>query len=97
MAVNQKPVASTPPLMKNAAAAPVIYFDMVPAFGAFAGHIEAELSARILIPKSDGATVGIELTCVAHLRCSPQAAEALTDALDKALDMHTKQARGLDN
>ena len=96
MAVNQKPAASTPPLMKNAAAAPIIYFDGVPAFGSVSGHMEAELSARVLMPKAEGG-VAVEFVCVAHLRCSPQAAEALTDALDKALDMHTKQARGLEN
>jgi hypothetical protein len=98
MSVNPKQSTAAPQvLLKNAAAAPVIYFDAVPVFGSFAGHIEVEIAARILMPKPDGTSVVAEMLCVAHLRCSPQAAEALTDALDKALDMHTKQQRGLEN
>jgi hypothetical protein len=34
------------PLLKNAAAAPFIYFDNVPVFGACAGNLEIELAAR---------------------------------------------------
>jgi hypothetical protein len=97
MAVQQKAPSAQPPVLKNSAAAPVIYFDGAPAFGACAGHIEVELAARVLMPKADGASVAIEYLCVAHLRCSPAAAEALTDGIDKALDMNTKQQRGLEN
>lgn len=83
--------ATTTPLLKNAAAAPIIYFDNVPALGAFAGHIEVELGARMLMPRADN-SVGAELTCTGHLRCSPAAAAQLVEALTRALDMINKQA-----
>lgn len=88
MAVN-KPSAPAP-LLKNAATAPMVYFDGVPVYGCFAGNLELELSARMLMPKPDG-TVIADMACTAHLRCSPGAAIALVDALTKALDMHSKQ------
>jgi len=87
------PAAGTPgaaPLMKNAANAPLVYFDNVPVFGTYAGNLEVELAARQLVPKPDG-SVGADMACTAHLRCSPQAAIMLIDALQKALDMYSKQ------
>jgi hypothetical protein len=79
------------PLLKNASAAPVIYFDSIPVYGAFAGHIEVEIAARVLMPRADGKTVSTDMVCVAHLRCSPQAAAILADALQKGLAMLAKQ------
>jgi hypothetical protein len=79
------------PLLKNASAAPVIYFDNIPVYGAFAGHIEVEIAARVLMPRADGKTVSTDMVCVAHLRCSPQAAAILADALQKGLAMLAKQ------
>jgi len=90
MAVQTKSPAASAPLLKNAAAAPVVYFDGVPVFGVYAGNVEVELSTRMLMPKPDGSVAG-EMSCVAHLRCSPGAATALADALTKALDMLAKQ------
>lgn len=77
------------PQLKNIATAPIIFFDNAPLLGAFAGVIEAELSARVLAPQPDG-SVKAEAVCVGHLRCSPQAAQSLIDALQKALDLATK-------
>lgn len=90
MAVHSKSSASPPPLLKNAGAAPLVYFDGVPVFGTFAGNLEIELAARMLMPKADGHVVA-EMACTGHLRCSPQAAIMLIDALQKALAMHSKQ------
>lgn len=89
MSLKGKSVA-TPALLKNAGTAPIVYFDSVPVYGVFSGHVEVELGARLLTPKSDGAVAG-EMSCTAHLRCSPAAALALADALTKALDMMSKQ------
>jgi hypothetical protein len=78
------------PLLKNAAAAPLVFFDGVPVFGTFSGNIEIELAARMLMPKPDGSVLA-DMACTAHLRCSPAAAVMLIDALTKALDMLSKQ------
>jgi hypothetical protein len=88
MSVNPKPQSnkSQPPLLKNAAAAPFVYFDLVPVFGIVNGVVELELAAQVLVPKPDGA-VGFETVCVAHLRGSFATMEGLSDAIDKALDM----------
>jgi hypothetical protein len=74
------------PLMKNAAAAPFIYFDGAPSMGAQNGLVEVELCARAVMPKEDGAVYS-DMVCVAHLRCSLVAAANLRDALTRALDM----------
>lgn len=86
MSVKVKSPSGAVPLLKNAAAAPVVYFDSAPLFGTMAGVVEVELSTRILMPTSSGGIAG-EALCVGHLRCSPQAALALADALTKAVDM----------
>lgn len=90
MSVKPAKSASAPPLIKNASAAPFIHFDNVPVYGAFAGCIEVELVARALMPKESGAVVA-EAVCTGHLRCTPQAAAALADALTKAVEMHRTQ------
>lgn len=90
MSVKSPAPSSSVPMMKNPATAPLIYFDNVPVFGVFAGNIEIELAARLLMPKADG-SVFADMGCMAHLRCSPGAAIALVDALTKALDMHKQQ------
>lgn len=90
MAPVPKVPPSAAPLLKNASSAPMVYFDNVPVFGVFAGNVEIELSARVLMPKPNGNVVG-EMNCTGHLRCSPQAAAMLVDALEKALAMHAKQ------
>ena len=47
-----------PPLIyeDTGAAAPLVYFDIVGAYGTMNGSIELELATRILVPKSDGTT-----------------------------------------
>ena len=75
------------PLLKNVGAAPIVYFDGVPVYGTYAGTIELELAARMLMPKPDG-SVSVDIACTAHLRCSPGAAIQLIGALQKALEMH---------
>jgi len=89
----QQPQAKAPTsVIKNAAAAPVVFFDNAPTYGNFQGIIEVELAARLLVPRTDN-QVAVELAAVAHLRSSPQAAMALRDALDKALAMAEKPVR----
>lgn len=90
MSIKGKPTPGPAPLLKNASAAPVIYFDNVPVFGTFSGNLEIELAARLLMPKADGHVVA-DMSCTAHLRCSPQAALMLVDALTKALDLLSRQ------
>lgn len=85
------PGASPAPLIKNSAAAPFIHFDNVPVMGTYQGNIEVELAGRTLMPKPDG-SVFAELNCTGHLRCSPTAAQMLIEALEKALEMHARQA-----
>ena len=36
--------------------APLVYFDIVGAYGTMNGSVEIELATRILVPKSDGST-----------------------------------------
>jgi hypothetical protein len=73
-------------LMKNAAAAPFIYFDGAPSMGTQNGLVEVELCARAVMPKANG-EVYTDVVCVAHLRCSVPAAANLRDALSRTLDM----------
>jgi len=63
--------------------APFIYFDAVPTYGTNNGAIQIELAANTILP--DGRGVKIDLAITAHLRCSPAAAVALRDVIDKAL------------
>jgi len=81
-----QPPKPTTPLLKNTASAPVIFFDGAPAYGTVNGIVEIELAARILIPKPDN-SVAVDPVCMAHLRCSLQAASNLHAALGKALEM----------
>lgn len=90
MSVKGKTSGAPAPLLKNAAAAPFIHFDNAPVYGAFAGCIEVELAARALMPKESGNVIA-EAICTGHLRCTPQAAMALADALTKAVEMHRGQ------
>lgn len=89
MSIKGKAAPTPLPLLKNAGAAPVVYFDSVPVCGHWGGNIEIELAARMLMPKPDGSVL-IDMACMAHLRCSPQAAMALRDVIDKALSMLTQ-------
>jgi len=72
------------PPYEDLAAAPFIYFDIVPAHGTMAGAVQIELASRILIPHPGG-TVEVKFVSIARLRCSPAAATNLRDAIDSAL------------
>ena len=78
--------ADAPPPYRNADTAPFIYFDFAPTFGIIAGAIGIELAARILIP-GPGGEVKAEVVPTARLRCSPEAANELRNALSAALQM----------
>ena len=71
------------------AMAPVLYFDIVAAYGTMNGTIEAELATRVLIPKTDG-TTDVKFLSSGRLRCSPTAAVQLRNALDAALKMQAQ-------
>lgn len=71
--------------------APVIYFDGVSCFGHHNGAIQIELAANLLMPV--GAGVRVDVIQTGHIRCSPAAAAALREALDKALAMY-QQGQG---
>jgi hypothetical protein len=66
--------------------APFVYFDGASCFGHHNGAIQIELAANLLMPV--GAGVRIDVIQTGHLRCSPAAAVALREALDKALAMY---------
>ena len=68
------------------AAAPVVYFDIVGAYGTMNGSIEIELATRILVPKADGATE-VKFISSGRLRCTQAAATNLRNGLDAALKM----------
>jgi hypothetical protein len=68
------------------ATAPVLYFDIVSAYGTMHGVVEAELATRILLPRTDG-TTNVKFLSSGRLRCSPTAALQLRNALDAALRM----------
>lgn len=68
------------------AMAPLVYFDIVGAYGTMNGAIEVELATRILVPKPDGSTE-VKFLSSGRLRCSAQAASNLRQALDAALKM----------
>ena len=75
---------ATPPY-RNVDTAPFVYFDVVPSFGVMQGTVQIELAARTLSPA--GKDLAIELVACGRLRCSPMAAQALRDAIDKSLKM----------
>ncbi|MDI1267000.1 MAG: hypothetical protein PS018_27425 [bacterium] len=68
------------------AAAPLVYFDIVGAYGVMNGAVEIELATRILVPKTDGSTE-VKFLSSSRLRCSANAAINLRNGLDAALKM----------
>ena len=66
--------------------APVVYFDIIGAYGTMHGAIEVELATRILVPRADGSTE-IKFLSSGRLRCSANAAANLRNSLDAALKM----------
>jgi hypothetical protein len=68
------------------AMAPIVYFDIVAAYGTMNSSIETELATRVLLPRTDG-TTDVKFLSSGRLRCSPTAALQLRNALDAALRM----------
>ena len=66
--------------------APVVYFDIVGAYGTINSAFEVELATRILVPKSDG-TTEVKFISSGRIRCSQNAAINLRNGLDAALKM----------
>jgi hypothetical protein len=67
--------------IKGNADAPFVYFDYVSTFGMQHGAIVLELVARTIVP--DGAGTKNEIVATCHLRCSPDAARNLHNAIEK--------------
>ena len=70
----------------SGAAAPVVYFDIVGAYGTMNGSVEIELATRILVPKPDGSTA-VKFISSGRLRCTQNAAINLRNGIDAALKM----------
>lgn len=87
------PVQAASPAVKNAHAAPVIYFDDALTFGHVNGVIQVELSTNIIHFLAENKTL-IDRTSAAHLRCSAASARALRQAIDQALAM-VEQAQAM--
>ena len=68
------------------AAVPLVYFDIVGAYGTMNGTVQIELATRILVPKPDGSTE-VKFLSSGRLRCSATAATNLRNGLDAALKM----------
>ena len=84
-----QPTKPPPPALiyeDTGASAPLVYFDIVGAYGTMNGSIELELATRILIPKADGATE-VKFISSGRLRCTANAAATLRNGLDAALKM----------
>jgi hypothetical protein len=92
MSVKSSPPGSSQPMMKNAATAPLVYFDSVPSYGFCNGSISIELATAVILSKADGGTT-TDLMCTAHLRCSPLAAKLLLDTLTAAITMMETQLK----
>ena len=82
----EKMLKGETPSYQNMNEAPVVFFDIAPAYGAIGGIVQVELATRILIPHSDN-TIDIKFVSCARLRCSATAAAFLRDALDASLKM----------
>ena len=67
-------------------AAPLVYFDIVGAYGTMHGAVEIELATRILVPRPTGAT-DVKFLSSGRLRCSANAAVNLRNALDAVLKL----------
>jgi hypothetical protein len=65
---------------------PLVYFDIVGAYGTFHGTVEIELATRIVVPRADGST-DVKFLSSGRLRCSATAAANLRNGLDAALRM----------
>lgn len=84
---DQPPAKPSDLIYEDAGAlAPVVYFDIVGAYGTMNGSVEIELATRILVPKPDGSTE-VKFISSGRLRCTQNAATNLRNGLDSALKM----------
>jgi len=84
---DQLPTSTTDVVYEDTgAAAPLVYFDIVGAYGTMNGAVEIELATRILVPKPDGST-DVKFLSSGRIRCTPTAAANLRNSLDAALKM----------
>ncbi len=60
--------------------APLVYFDIVGAYGTMNGAVEVELATRILVPKPDG-TTEVKFISSGRIRCTQNAAVNLRKRL----------------
>ena len=74
----------------NNAGAPFVYFDHASTYGIQGGDIQVELVARTILPEGTGTRTEVVATC--HLRCGPDAARKLIEALEKALALCKKRS-----
>jgi hypothetical protein len=82
--------------VKDAASAPVIYFDFVPTFGFNNGVVNLMLAVGLVMPTTDGGAL-TESAAVAHLRCNVPAAVQLRDTINKALLLAAPTSEGKAN
>lgn len=100
MRSRRKPLADQPPAKPSdliyedtGAAASVVYFDIVGAYGTMNGSVEVELATRILVPKPDGSTE-VKFISSGRIRCTANAAANLRNSLDTALKMPEQPQAG---
>ena len=86
--MTDRPPSKPPDLIyeDTGALAPLVYFDIVGAYGTMNGAVEIELATRILVPKPDGSTE-VRFISSGRIRCSANAATNLRNGLDAALKM----------
>lgn len=86
--------ANPPPIIyeDTGGLAPLIYFDILAAYGVMQGTVEIELATRILVPQPDGTTT-VKFLSSGRLRCSATAASNLRNGLDAALKMLEQQTQ----
>ena len=86
--MTDQPPSKPPDLIyeDTGALAPLVYFDIVGAYGIMNGAVEIELATRILVPKPDGSTE-VRFISSGRIRCSANAATNLRNGLDAALKM----------
>jgi hypothetical protein len=70
--------------------APFIYCDGIVTYGISNGIVQLELAANSVVPEGTGTRT--DVLVLAHLRCSPDVAAGIRDAIDKALAL-PKQAQ----
>jgi hypothetical protein len=80
---DQPPAKPTDLIYEDTGAmAPLVYFDIVGAYGTMNGSVEIELATRILVPKTE-----VKFISSGRIRCTANAAANLRNGLDAALKM----------